>query len=285
MIPAIIKIIPKGSLFLRSREHYTAGELFNNRRDLKYPPVKKAKLQRANWNNQPMFYASYVSDPKAESNPDAVITILYETSDFVRNECSEGIKEATISLWKSKRDLEVFVLPTFNIYPSIDEIFELYNEKWEKFFEVAGVPQIKIDYLKNITEKFAQISENEDEQKNAYKITAEFVNLILANNLEIDGIMYPSARLKNEKIGVNIVFRPEICDKWLDLIQAHVAHFFKPNIKQEFLTYYMETTKCGNTGKIKYKMCKDYFKDIHYMEATQESKVDYLSLELKYNSK
>lgn len=283
MIPAIIKKIPKGSYFLRSRIHDKAGLLFYNRRDLKYPPARKAKLQRANLDSQSMFYASFVNDLKKST--DAVLTILYETSSFVRDTTSKGIRETSISTWKAKRDFEVLVLPTFDIYPATDDIFKSCNELWEKHFRITDTPQSVINDLRDIAEKFALITEDEDVQKEAYLSTAEFVNRILLNNPDIDGIMYPSARLKNERIGINIVFRPEICDKWLDLVQVHIAHFFKPNIKQEFLTYYMETMKCNNTGKIKYKMCEDYFKDIHYEESIQSPKVDYLSLSIKYDSK
>ena len=281
MTPSVLKIIPKGHYFIRARENSVAGKLYWKRNELKYPPIKRARLMRANFDNQPMFYVSYVAD--LTDIDDAIVTILYETSDVVRNLVDTGIEETTVSVWRAKKDLTVLVLPTFQIYPTVAEEFEYSNNLWEQGFEEYNTTRDEINYLKFIMENFSyQNKEDNIRQQEAYKVTAKFVNTVFANNPQLDGIMYPSARLKTERMGINIVFKTVICDKYLDLCKVYVAHFFKPNIEQEFLTYYMESIKCENHGKIKYKMCTDYLSDIKVQEAIQSPKVSYLKLKFNY---
>lgn len=283
MYKSILKIIPSDSFFMRSRMHEVAGELFKKRNEVKYPPIKSIKLQRANWERQQIFYVSYISDPtNQEKILNSIITILYETSSFVRDMTSCGVKETTLSCWKSKNDLQVFVLPTFDVFPDVDEEFHNANLLWEKSFKECSTPQNEINYLIDIAKKFSIISEDDIVQQNAYNVTADFVNKLFNKNPEIDGIMYPSARLKNEKFGINIAFRPEVCDKYLDLTNAVVAHFFKPNNKQELVTYYMESISCNNIGRFKYKMCEDYLKDLEYQEKIQNPPVKYSAMKLQY---
>lgn len=285
MIPAFIKEIDEDLFFIRARKNEPAGKLFNKRKELKYPPAKFASLMRANKKEQPMFYTSYITDIKTHT--DAVLTILYETSPFVRSLDDIGILETTISIWKNKRKLNVLILPTFDVYETIPEEFERCNQFWDIEINKKTISLDELDYMKNIIRNFAFISQNELEQDKAYEITSDFTQKVFECNPDIDGIMYPSARLNSVgiQVGTNVVFKPNICDMYFNLVKVYIAHFFKPNIKQEFITYFSESIVCSNIGKIKYKICSDYFDDVKMQGSKTTPPINYLSLKLRYDLK
>ncbi len=282
--PYTIEIDEK-SFFVRARKNEPAGKLFYKRKELKYPPAKFASLMRANKKGQPMFYTSYITDIKNDT--DAILTILYETSPFVRSLDDKGILETTISIWRNKRKLTILILPTFDLYETIPNEFERCNLFWDDELKNKTISLDELEYMKNITRNFALISQNELDQNKAYEITSDYTKNFFENNPNIDGIMYPSARLNcvGIHIGTNVVFKPSICDKYFNLVKVYIAHLFKPNIKQGFLTYFTESTICSNVGKIRYKMCSDYFNDIKKQEYEKTPPVNYLSLKLRYDTK
>ena len=55
------------------------------------------------------------------------------------------------------------------------------------------------------------------EEENSYAYTADFTTHLFKTHPEIDGIIYPSARLKEEGIGVNVAIRPEVIDNAFEL--------------------------------------------------------------------
>ncbi len=285
MKPAFIKEIEEESYFLRARKNEPAEKLYYKRKELKYPPAKFATLMRANKKEQPMFYTSYVTNTTTDT--DAILTILYETSPFVRSLDDKGILETTISIWRNKRKLNVLILPTFDLYDTIPNDFERCNLIWNYELEKKTISLDEFNYMKNITQNFSLISQNELEQNTAYEITSDYTNSIFENNPKIDGIMYPSARLNDVgvHIGTNVVFKPSICDKYFNLEKVYIAHLFKPNIKQEFLTYFSESIICSNVGKIRYEMCSQYFDDIEIQESKMIPPVKYRDLKLRYDIK
>ena len=105
----------------------------------------------------------------------------------------------------------------------------------------------------------------------------------LKNNLEeiaaseIDGIIYPSVRLKEEGIGVNVAIRPEVIDDAFELKACSVCRYFKRNKKQQLILNYKHS-RFRQNGKIYYVIDREFYRDLDF----KNTEYDFKTLQFKY---
>ena len=85
----------------------------------------------------------------------------------------------------------------------------------------------------------------------------------MSQRADIDGIVYPSARLGQEGIGINVAIRPAVIDSDFELKACHICHLFKRTSEQQLILTYKESRIQPN-GKIKYLLHKEYFHCVDY---------------------
>ena len=110
---------------------------------------------------------------------------------------------------------------------------------------------------------------------NAY--TADFTTHLFKTHPEIDGIIYPSARLKEEGIGVNVAIRPEVIDNAFELKACSVCRYFKRNKKQQLILNYKHS-RFRQNGKIYYVIDREFYRDLDF----KNTEYDFKTLQFKY---
>lgn len=143
----------------------------------------------------------------------------------------------TYSLWLNKREINLFVIPVFDSYPHPAKDFEWYYELWKELKKDDKINKEQIKVLKELSRHFSLTGEKKEEE-NSYAYTADFTTHLFKTHPEIDGIIYPSARLKEEGIGVNVAIRPEVIDNAFELKACSVCRYFKRNKKQQLILNY-----------------------------------------------
>lgn len=232
-ITLLVRRLDIGTKVIRVRQHSQENQLFKYRKDLSYPPKEKVKLARANMDGQPMFYGAVFSNFCINDNPR--LTCLFETNREVLDDTFVGKKDLTYSLWLNKREINLFVIPVFDSYPHPAKDFEWYYELWKELKKDDKINKEQIKVLKELSRHFSLTGEKKEEE-NSYAYTADFTTHLFKTHPEIDGIIYPSARLKEEGIGVNVAIRPEVIDNAFELKACSVCRYFKRN-QQLILNY------------------------------------------------
>lgn len=268
-IPLLIRRLNLGTKVIRVRPHKMIGQSFKYKKEVSYPPSEFAGLMRANFEKQPMFYGAIFSeDPKDKDIPR--MTCLLETSKEVKDDSFIGKKDFTYSLWVNKRPINLFVIPVFDSYsnPPID--FVWYFEMWEKLISDFKLSEEIVNELKELSQKISFIAKNEEEEKECYTYTATFTKALLDAHPEIDGIMYPSVKLLEEGMGINVALRPEVIDTAFELKGSSICRYFKQSKTQQTILNY-KTAHIAPNGKLSYKMVGSYFRDLDYINNVNPS--------------
>ena len=119
--------------------------------------------------------------------------------------------------------------------------------------------------------------EEKKEEENSYAYTADFTTHLFKTHPEIDGIIYPSARLKEEGIGVNVAIRPEVIDNAFELKACSVCRYFKRNKKQQLILNYKHS-RFRQNGKIYYVIDREFYRDLDF----KNTEYDFKTLQFKY---
>ena len=264
-ITLLVRRLDIGTKVIRVRQHSQENQLFKYRKYLSYPPKEKVKLARANMDGQPMFYGAVFSNFCINDNPR--LTCLFETNREVLDDTFVGKKDLTYSLWLNKREINLFVIPVFDSYPHPAKDFEWYYELWK---------ELKIKVLKELSRHFSLTGEKKEEE-NSYAYTADFTTHLFKTHPEIDGIIYPSARLKEEGIGVNVAIRPEVIDNAFELKACSVCRYFKRNKRQQLILNYKHS-RFRQNGKIYYVIDREFYRDLDF----KNTEYDFKTLQFKY---
>ena len=107
--------------------------------------------------------------------------------------------------------------------------------------------------------------------------TADFTTHLFKTHPEIDGIIYPSARLKEEGIGVNVAIRPEVIDDAFELKACSVCRYFKRNKRQQLILNYKHS-RFRQNGKIYYVIDREFYRDLDF----KNTEYDFKTLQFKY---
>lgn len=207
-------------------------------------------------------------------NDNPRLTCLFETNREVLDDTFVGKKDLTYSLWLNKREINLFVIPVFDSYPHPAKDFEWYYELWKELKKDDKINKEQIKVLKELSRHFSLTGEKKEEE-NSYAYTADFTTHLFKTHPEIDGIIYPSARLKEEGIGVNVAIRPEVIDNAFELKVCSVCRYFKRN-QQLILNY--KHSRFRQNGKIYYVIDREFYRDLDF----KNTEYDFKTLQFKY---
>lgn len=218
-IPIPVITIPEGNVFYRIRVH-TKKEtnfLFKRVSDLGHRVDRNGikKFGRANEPFQSIFYCSDFRE-----------TAFCETSKLVRNNENESIEENSLSIWRTKRDINVAYLPKNKDYFGNKTVRSL-NKDFNDFFKKFNNDDSNnLQYfLHKISDEFSANSSDSDFN---YLLTCAFANYVFETQMSpmnsdkktnIDGITYPSVHWKNN--GMNLALKPELIEnKEIELVKV-----------------------------------------------------------------
>jgi len=218
---AIPTVTAKPPFVARVRPNYN-GEVFKHIENLSYnPDPSSIKLQRANFNNQQVFYVSPHTDGGVgQCHNTAILETAFDsikTTDFNR-------MYITVSRWIVQRPLNVVNLPYAANSIAKNKDFAKAKEQYDRI--LSGLrslygeteSQRHIEALEFISELFAATKE----KPYAYRVTAAYCDhvrrVLSANEYPLDGILYPSAN--TEAAGVNMALNTSLVDEGI----LHMDH-------------------------------------------------------------
>ncbi len=214
-LPGHIVPIKNGSKIYRTR--FSINEqAYESIADISYPLCSNVKnFSRANRPGQIVFYGS-----------DSINTNLTELMPYWLENIQIGQKiYVTHGEWKVVEDIRVLIIPDY----SNSKMVQL----TEKINQLIGSEEEKmlIDYIN----KLFRI--NTIENKNIYKITSAFCNVIRCfaerKNESIDGIMYTSVQ---DRIGFNLALNTNVVDSnKIQLAKVGKQSFKKINNKPLYI--------------------------------------------------
>lgn len=191
------------------------GEIFLHVNRCSYKPTPVGiPLQRCNYENQQVFYASApVNSEFTNVVTSATLEVLFQS---IRTTDIDNV-EMTISRWKLNRPLNLFIFPFSSFV--IDRNPQLYKTSLDiesyirSCFDITYKEAVDyfIDSLKFMSECLSTL----DDKEAMYKITAAFYNAVMKikylNNIICDGMLYPASN--SESAGINIVLKKEVIDE------------------------------------------------------------------------
>ncbi|MCX6237873.1 MAG: hypothetical protein NTY07_10020 [Bacteroidia bacterium] len=203
IIPYVTQVIPVGQELYRARLNERCS--FNLKTDISYNNnIDLIKIGRANYYQQPIFYASHKKE-----------TAIFETSHAIKNR-EKGTNEIiTVGKWIVNKP--IVVIPIFQ-----DKEFfqknETIKEKYLKYLETNPLFTSKWTqiHLELISKHFARKVNCIEE----YKISCAFFNVMKESFKKkgISGIMFPTVEW--EKNDLNVALTPECVDNHLSLNQV-----------------------------------------------------------------
>ena len=189
---------------------------------LNYPPVDKARTDRASLQGKPMFYGCIFTTAADTDNAYPRIISAMETTDILRDFNREGKVFTTQSLWLPDRDLRLFAFPFSKCYkkPCAEVTLQrkLWDEKLARFW-----PDDYIEFSEFMGDLIAQ-----ENHSCLYDITARAIDYMLYESTaasDLEGVMYPS--VWGEGQGMNICLRKETVDECVHFQTASVQYIYK----------------------------------------------------------
>jgi len=204
---------------LRSRTNENE-EFFASAKDLTYPPVCNAKLNRLSADGEPMFYGSLFSRSFAANNCYPRVVNILETCDSFRHMDEDGSIMVTVGNWAANRDLKLLAFPLASYSRSFaesEDIRDQYNKIKGKYSKESR------DFAKYIGYLLSQ-----ERRSCLYEITSAVAHYVLYDDTRtnsLDGILYPSVQTAGE--GLNVCLKPEVADEALDLLGARKQELLK----------------------------------------------------------
>lgn len=221
------------NFFVRASNYNSNKEQIISTDRLSYPPLKfNEKYQRASTPQKPMFYAVRYQSIYEKDSFSAIKTCLLETIVDYEEMVSPGSRVA-ISL-------------RYNMFPI--KLYSIFN--WQEFQD--SNPQYK-EVVAAFIEAINERSESEKEDtkiflnylseifclpvgvdQNLYKpsaiITQYLIDKMINLNIEIDGIVFPSTKVKGKELNVALI--PAKSDQKL-VVAKVLDGVYKPNRKVE----------------------------------------------------
>lgn len=203
-LPSYIVPLVKGSIVYRSRQNENSTN-YCTFKDLSYPPLDCVKyFSRVNKPFQNLFYCS-----------DSWETNLTEfMPNWFWNIPSGDVIAVTCGKWEVAENLKIVVIPDFN-----NPKMKLFNEKAE-IKKLGDESLMLLSFINNI------FNENSMLDKNVYKITCAFSNVIRTyysqRKIPIDGILYTSAQ---DKIGFNLAINTDVINSKKIILRDLTKHF------------------------------------------------------------
>lgn len=208
-----IPMIPISPQYLGRCRYNRDSKIFKNVSELSYnPKIEEIYLQRCNYAGQQIFYGAL---PTKSKNASLLSTAVVEV-------CMEYIKQddlnehmLTLSRWQIQRPLNIFILPYSKESHLQNEDFKELKDQYDAV--LANINKDGGTKGENFIKALEFISDifctTEDKEK-YYKISAAFFNFYMnaatMQNVQIDGLVYPSAN--TEAAGINIALKKEIID-------------------------------------------------------------------------
>lgn len=218
--PAIIPCsIKAGAKIIRSSTN--ESDFHETISRLSYPPIDKARTDRASLEGKPMFYGSIFTSAIDNNGFPRIFSAL-ETTDLLREYQSSGIVFTTQSVWMPDRNIHLFAFPFSRKYKvpckevqhqrSIwdDELSNHWSDQFTSFSEYLGELMSEVNH------------------SCLYDITASAINFILYESTGapfLDGVMYPSVQSDGQ--GMNICLKKETVDECIHFQNASVQCIMK----------------------------------------------------------
>lgn len=254
VVPIMRSEYHEGKIIYRARPNNNEDEDFQNISDLSFKPEQyNNTYQRASTPNQTMFYGALIPEDARDNNDDTIINDeriigAFEVVDFLRNlQIKEGEKVISYGVWRVNS-----IISTLSVIHSNIEILkvnwlktiatEFYNEL-ENLPEFREKTPIVQDFLANEFSK--HVAEGKDYN---YMISGLFSNK--ACELGVDGILYPSVKMKGE--GLNIALTPECVNSKLSLVGAIKCKIYK-KCKEVIINNLKKGTIDQETGTINWE--------------------------------
>lgn len=233
-VPVATAKLHKGAAIDRVRLN-KKSPFFTRQDDLTYVKDKRiiekylTEYGRANKPHEPVFYGALESSLIAHNR----LTAITETSQLLKDTesvCLEG-ELLTLSRWITNEELIVAEI-VFS-----DEALR-HNPDTQVSFK-NQFEQIKNHPMREIGLRLLQLFSNEFARKvkshHDYKISVAYSDLIM-NHVGLAGITYPSVQSGYQ--GQNIVLRPDIVDKNLELYSVSTHRLHKNKMNSLISNYY-----------------------------------------------
>lgn len=213
----------EGKPLIRARPMLPSESRFKTKDDFSFKPQRFNKtFQRASTPNRTMFYASTVREnlPPWEFDKTRIIG-LAESMPWIRDKSLSGLRKIAYGKWLVHEPIYLIAIVNKTGYHNVNsfsrEIYSHFLEKSSKFSEGSKNGIIRFhDFLANQFSKEVDIHLE-------YQISA-FFSEIICNDLQTDGIMYPSFRMDGN--GLNVAIKPNSMYK-LGLYAAGECNVFK----------------------------------------------------------
>lgn len=213
-------LIFKDRYIVRCRENQ-GKELFANISELSYPPANITKLNRASLPKETMFYGTYLEDEingLKENIRTSIVEVTPEVSDFN----FQGLRDYTISIWKTKEIIPVYVYYIDDTFENLSELGMYIRENWKKVWQKDDVSEQEKEMIKYYGNLMVKRGSEE-----IYSKTAKNTQFILRNHPTLQGLMYPSVNNKGKQLCVAL--KPNVVDKVLQFEKAIYVEYSREN--------------------------------------------------------
>jgi len=197
------------------------GEIFTSVERCSYNPnIKSIGLQRCNYVEQQVFYASVPLQSGVKCHGTAILEVSIEHISSIFKE----YYFLTLSRWITTRKLSAFYFPDLQMGGAISD-----RPNFDKLlYEHPDIDAADIPYFLSIFKFFSDIFSIKKDKKTWYRISSAFYNCIMRfgkdENKSIDGMIYSSSN--SDKTGTNIVLNKELIDNetiYCDYVQMWIA--------------------------------------------------------------
>lgn len=197
------------------------GEVFSHVSRCSYNPFpERIGLQRCNYPGQQVFYAAVTSETKFIKASD---TAVMETAFTYVKDKRINRFYFTLSKWRLKRKLRLFVLPFAERSRRTNFEFRRMNRFYNRLLSKIAVQHGRdFNDLKKFLTFISNVLCTRSKGNYFYRISSAFFNSILSFAPEIDGLIYPSAMTKAE--GMNVALRKELVDNGILEVEVAVMY-------------------------------------------------------------
>lgn len=219
--------LSKDFLISRCRINIPYNKKFLTKNEVFMPPASSTKLCRANKKGQRVFYGTISDKSKKNDNSYNRITALFEVSDFIKDDNSEGIEVVTCSYWQSQWNLRLVALPLLDNYENPTELMLNINSMWDRVnHESADIQEISRAFSRSV------VNLTEEEKNSIYEKTSSFVDDLFKNK-DIDGVIYPSVALNGD--GLCLALKEEVAIEALKLVDVIILNLFKKKKMSKYI--------------------------------------------------
>ena len=221
-IGVIITDLHPGKTILRGRINDKPHQ-YDKISKVSFKPSEYNKTyMRASTPNRTMFYGSIVPEILGEKEPaTARITIIYELSEFARDNETVGQQLVTFSVWEVEEDISLLSLVHYKNFDRPTELSKKLQSQFDIFMkdhpDKEESTRLITEYL---GEQFAKVVSPDKDFD--YLISSCYSEIV--TDFGFDGVLYPSVKLAGE--GINVAIKPESVSK-LKLVHVGECTLYK----------------------------------------------------------